>query len=443
MAIKLLITAVQAGEHCTVNTLELDSSSITIGSELGDSVKLDPRKLQACRARISRQQNTGSGPVLLTLKNLSTTSPIYVNQIPLQHGEETMIDNERNFRMGEYLISAAAPDEPQPVQADEFSLDSAIESLLRPLDEPFNADNTLEAPAPIKTAQKISQPAMVDKLPAATKIQTVKPWSVPQAQVPTQPTDVAADRNGKDSPAPQTRAEAPLGPNNPVVEFPEKAMESVIAEVEQTLFECKVGVRDIQQLDFDALRLYSISGRVCHHENPLAGIELDGGELGRVVSDAKGCFRFDNIVEGTHFQIDVKHDGYLLDGKDALCGVLTESVEIRLSATKLSRVSGRLTYKGQPLPGIRLDAGSFGHCISDENGYYHFDDIPENTDLTLTASQSGYTFKQKNASAKHEGKDKPAERPLSGSPVTNKEATSTREAYRQPVTSALYKQAVA
>lgn len=406
MGIKLLITAVNTKAHGNVSTLELDGTDITIGCSDRDSAKLDANKLQGCRARISARHDADTGRTRLLLANLSESAPIILNHSPLLYRQESAIDGDSNFQLGDYLISAIyrATTVPANDHSQDFSLDSAIESLLRPLDEEIR-DYPQSGPSARSTGQRFGQldaqnedHAKHDDKKAITDAkdtQAAKLGPAPHVQpsLGNLPAETARV-------APVTRKVVDFQPQNkPLVTPPDSNDDLVTADSEQTLFDGTVGVDDIPELDFDAIRLFSIRGRISHHDKPLAGMELDGGILGTVFSDANGCFSFNNIIEGTHFQIDVKHDGYQMHGKDALFGILTKNVEAKLGAIKLSRVSGRITHSGQALAGVRLDAGEFGTCISDDDGYYHFDDVPENTHLTISANGTGFSYKRKYKSA--------------------------------------------
>lgn len=66
------------------------------------------------------------------------------------------------------------------------------------------------------------------------------------------------------------------------------------------------------QVQVKATRLYTITGKVLHNGKPLAGVEIDGGALGKTISGEDGSYGFNGVPEDTEFALKAAKDGFLL-----------------------------------------------------------------------------------------------------------------------------------
>jgi pSer/pThr/pTyr-binding forkhead associated (FHA) protein len=64
-------------------------------------------------------------------------------------------------------------------------------------------------------------------------------------------------------------------------------------------------------LSVTATQLFSISGVITHQGVPLAGVEVNGGELGTVYTKEDGSYIFENVPEGKEYQLSLRKEGYL------------------------------------------------------------------------------------------------------------------------------------
>jgi len=65
-------------------------------------------------------------------------------------------------------------------------------------------------------------------------------------------------------------------------------------------------------IEFKAVQLLSVSGKVMNKGKPLAGVEIDSGEFGKAVTDASGAYTINNVPENTELNIVAKKGGYIL-----------------------------------------------------------------------------------------------------------------------------------
>lgn len=66
-----------------------------------------------------------------------------------------------------------------------------------------------------------------------------------------------------------------------------------------------------QARTFTARELFALRGRVIHRGQPMAGVEVDGGELGKVVTGEDGSYVFENVPEGAKYILTASRDGFV------------------------------------------------------------------------------------------------------------------------------------
>ncbi len=147
-------------------------------------------------------------------------------------------------------------------------------------------------------------------------------------------------------------------------------------------------------LEFVAKELYTITGSVLHHGQPVAHVEIDGGELGVTVTDRNGHYTFSAVPEGSTFNLKASKKSYRFECRDNL-GKVRNNLNIDFKATKLVQLSGIISHQGNPLEGVEIDGGALGKTITSADGRYYFNEIPEGTRYTLSASKAGFRFQKR------------------------------------------------
>lgn len=74
-------------------------------------------------------------------------------------------------------------------------------------------------------------------------------------------------------------------------------------------------IEDDQTIKVSALKLVSVRGKVQHRGMPLAGVKVNGGELGSTTTNAEGIYEFKNVVEGTPVNVSVEKEGFVFSRK--------------------------------------------------------------------------------------------------------------------------------
>ncbi len=237
-----------------------------------------------------------------------------------------------------------------------------------------------------KKVQPVASETVTDKITASKKIEILKlkedkaaPVKAQQAEV--KPVEVKPS-SGK------TPAEA----LNKKTYTENKASSSNSGSSETT---CIANVKTDKVLDFDfeATRLLKLSGRVLHHGKPVEGVKIDGGVHGTSTTGAGGVFSFIDITEDSPFEIAASKDGFVFSSEKC-SGNLSEDSNVEFKAVQLLSISGIVKNKGKALAGVEIDSGKFGKTVTDENGKYVIENVPESTDVSIVAKKDGFVLKQ-------------------------------------------------
>jgi hypothetical protein len=149
----------------------------------------------------------------------------------------------------------------------------------------------------------------------------------------------------------------------------------------------------VLDFDFEATRLLKLSGRVLHHGKPVEGVKIDGGVHGTSTTGAGGVFSFIDITEDSPFEITASKDGFVFSSEKS-SGNLSEDSSVEFKAVQLLSISGVVKNKGKALAGVEIDSGKFGKTVTDENGKYVIENVPESTDVSIVAKKDGFVLKQ-------------------------------------------------
>jgi len=155
-----------------------------------------------------------------------------------------------------------------------------------------------------------------------------------------------------------------------------------------------VGDSPVEDLIFDATELLPITGKVLHKDRPLAGVLIDGGELGKTTTSSDGSFEFPPLPEETTFSLKASKKEFRF-APDASSGKISEKVTLTFTATQLFAIRGKVIHHGKALAGVEIDGGKLGKTTTGPDGSYVFKDVPEGTEFRLTACKDGFLFDPK------------------------------------------------
>ncbi len=148
---------------------------------------------------------------------------------------------------------------------------------------------------------------------------------------------------------------------------------------------------DATDVDFIALELFDVRGRVIHKGAPVEGVKVSCKTLGTATTDDNGEFAFNNVAETTDFDINLEKSRYRFTA-DGLAGSVDSNIDIKVDAQRLFSISGRVIHRGEALEGVEIDGGELGKTLTDANGYYEFNDVPEDTEYSISAMKDGFVF---------------------------------------------------
>ncbi len=173
------------------------------------------------------------------------------------------------------------------------------------------------------------------------------------------------------------------------------ASNDVLADGQNGIIRARIDNSGIENLDFEAEKLFGIEGSVIHKGKPLSGVKVEALGIGVTISDSEGNFSFGDLPEGTSYTLVLSKPGYFFRTKHEAVGVIEEPVLIEFSAVQLFTVRGRVLHRGKPLAGVEIDGGAFGRTITAGDGSYAFHNVPEDSEVTVQASKPGFALRPK------------------------------------------------
>ena len=442
MSLQITVMSLDFESFSGPRTQTFSKPEITFGRLPTNDVVLETPEVSQrhARLRVKRDNKTGSAKIFVT--DLGSTNGTMVENAPVTTRTDVEIASNVRIRIGNYLIkpsyvddglddihfedhlasksisnghAAAVIDAFQPIEKistglSEMNFDEITEGNGEEVDtrstRVFRVED-LER----YSFRKNDAPAAAEPAPAAPAAEIA---AAPEPEAKTEEPEIAAPVV---EPA-LTAAAAPAAPVQEVeeieVELPVAAVEKAaaafenkeIADIEMepavelvyksapefvATITGKTDVVDIGDLNFDAISLFTLSGKILHRGKPLAGVAVSADGLGSAVTDAEGTFVFDNIEEGTTYSLSVAKDRFRFDGGRR--GVVMNDTSVVIDATKLVNIQGRIVHKGKPLAGVTIDGGALGTTTTKDDGTYLFIDVPENTEYTIKASKPGFKLR--------------------------------------------------
>lgn len=154
----------------------------------------------------------------------------------------------------------------------------------------------------------------------------------------------------------------------------------------------------INELNFDAIQVFKISGKVLHKGKPLAGVKIEAAELGECQTNAKGVFSFDEVDEDTTYKITPSKAQFIFSGDNSE-GTLQDNVHIEFTATRLFKIYGKVVDKnGNGIEDVKVNGGDLGVVNTNSNGSFEFSNIPDGTTYDISFEKENYLFLEKNLS---------------------------------------------
>lgn len=343
----------------TVMSLDIDSdreprisrfqkNEISIGRSKDNDIVIEHPEVSSHHAKLKIHNDKKRNEDSLVVLDLGSLNGTRVENIPIPPNKEIELSRHDRVRVGNFLI--------KPELVEGKALKSDIEIIDTELETKNTDESKPEPPAPAPEPE---------------------PEIAPPAD---EPVEVAAPTEDLEATAPS----------------PRKQLVAAILKGKSSngnsSFSGRISSTAPDSIDFMAIRLFKLSGKVLHHGKPLGNVEIDAAGLGKATTRADGSFEILDVPEGTEYTLKAVKSNYIISCSDTQ-GIINGDHEITFEALQLFTVRGKVTHHGKPLEGVAIDGGNLGQTTTGPDGTYSFADVPENTEFTITAMKKGYLIK--------------------------------------------------
>jgi len=332
-------TVVKRGQH-----------ELILGRYPENDLVLDKPDVSGQHAKLRLGQQDPEQQPTLYLTDLNSSNGTYLENDRLAAEVEVLVLPNERIRIGNYLIR------PQLVQRDAVLDNSDSTDELDPIDALTSMKEELQIAKDLMNIQPESEKEL-SELGLLTKASELKEFT------------------------PEPLLDDPLTNSS--------AKNGTKPEGEQAAQSTTITAGEGLEINFVAQKLYSIRGKVVHNDKGLSKVTIDGGPLGIATTNRKGEFSFANVPESTSYDLTASKDGFTFSC-DSAQGNIEEDLEVTVTAKKLMDVRGSVIRNGKPLEGVEIDAGPLGTAVTDKDGIYVFKDVPEGTEINLSAKKDGF-----------------------------------------------------
>jgi hypothetical protein len=144
---------------------------------------------------------------------------------------------------------------------------------------------------------------------------------------------------------------------------------------------------------------YTISGKINDGSAQLEGVSVTltgNGQTRTVLTDVNGNYSFTGLPLGANFTITPSKTNYLFNPASQAIGSLCSDQVVTFTGVRLTnRLSGRVTTTdGEAIPGVVMALSQAKSAITatGPDGIYYFDNLPNGTTYTVTATKPHYNF---------------------------------------------------
>jgi len=145
---------------------------------------------------------------------------------------------------------------------------------------------------------------------------------------------------------------------------------------------------DVQNVSFQATRLFNISGSVTENGVGLSGVTLTAGALS-ATTGPDGSYAFKGLPAGT-FVISPSRAGYVFGTPARPVTVGPDAAGIDFSATQVFTISGKVTENGTGVAGVTVTAGTQSTATGPD-GTFAFSGLAAGT-YPVSVSRAGFVF---------------------------------------------------
>ena len=383
MPIELKIVSLHFDAFESPTTSVFEQERLTIGSAQDNDIVLDRPEVSPHHAVLSVKKASESSPEVLFITDLGSTQGTIVENSSLKPRTEVSLKSNDRIIIGTYLIKPNVVEVPEV--KEESSQEERVISLRRVEDLVIDDDiNTRET---VSLSFSQTPERIVPKRVANGYVNgSASSMSQPTAPSVSQQELVVLK-------TPQTEKVESISFTSPTSKqkIDVKSVESVASA---GAIEVVVDGSSLNNVDFVATELFDIRGIVTHRDAPLAGVAIDGGALGTVVTAEDGTFCIADVPENCLYSLTPSKEQFSFDIPERTGKVTEDPVFVHFLACKLFSIKGKVIQKGQPLQGVLVDGGELGTCATNDLGEYCFENVPEGKTYSLKLSKNNFAFKR-------------------------------------------------
>ena len=416
MAIQLTVMAIEYGFAGRPSTQLFYKDEVVLGRDISSDVVLKRPEISGQHAKIIvRRNGHGSEPELF-IKDLGSSNGTMMGTRTLEPDKEILIQANERIIIGNYLIRSTFLDIDSPkegeniAEAADVSAGSAVSSKQK--EEVLPSPEDLPAEVAAGTGTEESRKAEQESFQARgvmavqeeekdmgilddyrsdfgeqpaqdTGAVKTNKWSIFGGEA----ADASTDYNAEKTEVPvEPAAEKSAAENVPVADVLESRIRGKAPESAVTVTDSAININ----IDFDAIQLFTVAGKVSYRGVPLSNVEVRMGSLSRITSE-DGRFEFRDIEDGTRYDLRAERQGYVFKC-EAPSGIVSSDVEVVFSAKQLFVIRGKIMHRDTPLEGVRVEAGAWGSAITVHDGTYCIPNVPEGSGYALVAAKDGFIF---------------------------------------------------
>jgi hypothetical protein len=101
------------------------------------------------------------------------------------------------------------------------------------------------------------------------------------------------------------------------------------------------------------------------------------------------------VPEFTDYDLKPRRNKFVFSTPGSQGTLDGEPVSLLFTARELFSISGRVVHAGKPMVGVRIVADGLGEMITNSEGRYLFQDVPEGKSYTLRLRKDKFVFSKK------------------------------------------------
>ena len=391
MAVQVTVLSIDDEQLSAPKKSVFIKNDISIGRSRLNDLVLEHPGVSNTHARVRIEGVNGSTRFFVS--DLDSTNGTMIGNKRLDPRSETQLNEKDRIMIAGYILkldsvsdelAVPAPSKSIPLSAESTQMDGrTTQAMLRP-EKPMAPENLQSQNLPRENMPSENMPSN-GTIWNSSLLGAYREEKQPQQAIQQEMIDV--------TPQEATPVETPIAEAESLLVEPD-----IIEETEEApglpdfSAETKLVVSDNLTLDFVATRLLSILGKVERNGVPLEGVTVIDQTLGTTRTDDTGSFRFSDVIEGTAYSFKFEKEGYTFSPQESSGDLNDENLELLVSARKLFSITGAITHRGKGLEGVTVDGGELGITVTDDQGCYRFESVPEGGEFTLKATKEGYTF---------------------------------------------------